>query len=88
MSANISDELRRAIAREKGAPVYLVDAEGGERYVVIPADAYDRIRALFGGSDPFDISETYGVQDKAAEKAWSHPDDAAYDDYDAHRGKQ
>jgi hypothetical protein len=87
MSANISDELRREIAREKGAPVYLVDAEAGEQYVVISAQAYDRIRALFGDSDPFDISETYAVQDRAAEQAWSHPDDAAYDDYDAHRGK-
>ena len=88
MSAKLSDELRSEIAREKGAPVYLVDADGEEQYVVISAHAYDRIRALFGDVDPFDISETYAVQDRAAEAAWSHPDDAAYDDYDAHHPPQ
>jgi hypothetical protein len=85
MATKISDELRREIARKNGAPVYLVDTEGGNQYVVIPAHAYDRIRALFGDTDPFDISETYVVQDRAIEEAWSHPDDAAYDNYDAHR---
>jgi hypothetical protein len=76
----ITDELRSEIARTKGAPVYLVDAEVGQQYVVIPADAYERICALLGDKDVFDISETYATQDRAAEEAWSHPDDAAYDD--------
>ncbi len=88
MAAKISEELRREIAREKGAPVHLVDMEQQKEYVLIPAEVYNRVRALFGGADPFDIRETYAVQDRVAEEAWSHPDDAAYDQYDLHRGKQ
>jgi hypothetical protein len=88
MTAKVTDELRREIDREKGAPVHLVDVEQQKEYVLIPAEAYQRVLALFGGGDPFDIRETYAVQDQAADEAWSHPDDAAYDHYDLHRRKQ
>jgi uncharacterized protein YaiL (DUF2058 family) len=85
MSPTITDEQRQAIAAGHGAPVMVVDAVSNSRYVLIPADAFERIRALFGNEDPFDISESYGIQDVAADAAWSHPDDAQYDHYDAHR---
>jgi hypothetical protein len=35
--------------------------------------------------EPFDIGETYPLQDDVAAEAWSHPDDEAYDEYDARR---
>jgi hypothetical protein len=51
----------------------------------IPA-LYERFRALFE-TDDFDIRETYAAQDAASDAAWSHPDAAAYDNYDAHRNQ-
>ncbi|MBI1902859.1 MAG: hypothetical protein HYS13_17315 [Planctomycetia bacterium] len=85
MTPVLSDEQRQAIAEGHGAPVFVLDTLSQSQYVLLPAAAYQRIRSLFGGDDPFDISETYVIQDEAADKAWSHPEDAAYDDYDAHR---
>ena len=87
MTAKLSDEQRQAIQQENGTPVYVVDTESQSKYVLISVEDYQRVRALFE-TDDFDISDTYVLQDNVAEEAWSHPDDAAYDDYDAHRKEQ
>jgi hypothetical protein len=88
MTPTITDDQRQALAEGQGAPVYVVDTATQATFVLIPAESYQRIRALFGGDDPFDIRDTYAIQDQAAEQAWSHPEDAAYDSYDAQRGQQ
>ncbi len=85
MDTTLTEEQRRAIQEGHGAPVHVKDPHSGASYVLIPVDSYHRIRGLFGGEDPFDIRETYLIQDRAADEAWSHPDDAAYDNYDANR---
>lgn len=79
MSVAITENIRRELDREPGVPVRLVDAERDRHYVLVSAEAWDRICALFGGRDPFDIRDTYAVQDEAAAAAWSHPQDAEYD---------
>lgn len=63
----------------------LVDPVSNRRYV-LREDVYVRFRALVESED-FNIRETYPAQDAAAEAAWSHPEDAAYDNYDANRSK-
>ena len=83
----LTDEQRDALDSSQGSPVYVVDPKSQSTYVLIRTDAFQRICSLFGGEDPFDISETYVVQYRAADEAWSHPEDAAYDDYDANRKK-
>ena len=87
MTPVLTDEQRKAIEEGHGAPVYVLDTASQAAYVLIPVESFQRIRALFGGEDPFEIRETYAVQDETAAQAWSHPEDAAYDDYDVHRGK-
>lgn len=32
-----------------------------------------------------DVRATYPLQQRVAKQVWSHPGDAAYDDYDSHR---
>ena len=87
MDTTLADEQRQAIQQGHGVPVYVKDPLSGASYVLISVDSCRRIRGLFGGEDPFDIRETYTIQDHAAGEAWSHPDDAAYDNYDAHPKK-
>jgi hypothetical protein len=84
MTTQLSDEQRCALEQAHGKPVYVVDAARQSRFVLVPADVFQRLVALLGVDD-FDIAETYAAQDQAAAQAWSLPEDAAYDEYDAHR---
>ena len=85
MTPKLSDEQRQAIEEHQGEPVYVVDTVKQTQYVLIPAEAYQRMRALFE-SDTFDIRETYVAQEQALGKAgWDDPAMDAYNDYDSHR---
>ncbi|HEV2973163.1 MAG TPA: hypothetical protein VGY55_24565 [Pirellulales bacterium] len=87
MTPQLTDEQRQALeeAAESG-PVTIIDSASGRKFVLFSAALYDRYRALFE-TDDFDIRETYAAQDAAADAAWSHPDDAVYDNYDSHRSR-
>ena len=60
----------------------MTDSSVAQWFASVIAALYDRYRALFE-TDDLDIRETYAAQDAAADAAWSDPDDAAYDNYDA-----
>jgi hypothetical protein len=84
MVTQLSDEQRTALEQGDGEPIYVDDPIKRTRYVLIPADAYDKIRALLD-SGIFDISETYAAQEQALGMAgWNDP---AMDDYnyDSHQ---
>ncbi len=84
MTPKLSNEQRQAIDEQPGQPVYVVDANTQEKWVLVPDGTYQKIRALIG-NDTFDIRETYPLQEQAAGAVgW---DDTAMDDYnnyDAH----
>ena len=85
MSVSISAELREAIAAHPGEPVELVDDLSQSRYVVLPGETFDRIKALLT-TDDFEIRETYAAQSSAlASAGWNDPEMDIYNDYDAHR---
>ena len=85
MSLAISPELRRALASRPGEPVELIDEVSRERFVLLPAEQFDRIKALLT-TDEFDIRETYAAQSAAlAAAGWDDPALDIYNDYDAHR---
>jgi len=68
----ITDEQRQALAEQAGKPVYVVDVNSQNQYVLVPADQYQPVKALFE-TDEFDISETYAAQDEALRDVWDHP---------------
>ena len=74
----LTDEQRQALEQHPGQPIYVIDTQKADTYVLLPADDYHRVRSLITPDD-FPMRETYAVQDDAAERAWDHPDDAAYD---------
>lgn len=85
MIPQLTEELRHALQETQDqGPVTLVDPANNRKYVLLREEVYNRIRSLCEVED-FEIRETYAAQDTAAGAAWSHPDDAAYDNYDAHR---
>jgi hypothetical protein len=86
MLTNLPDDLRQAIAKEGGSPVHLVDAATDVHYVLMRADQYDNLRALFADGEEFDVRELYPLMAKSAAAAgWDDPALDAYNDYDAHK---
>ncbi len=85
MTPQLTEEQRHALDETgEDRPVTVIDSASGRKFVLLSAALYERYRALFETED-FDIRETYAAQDAAADAAWSHPDDAAYDNYDSHQ---
>lgn len=53
-------------------PLVVVDEKTHAEYVLLPAAAYERLRALLG-DEPFDIRDTYPAQDRALRAIWDDP---------------
>ncbi len=85
MSISIPSEIRKALADHPGELVELVDEATSARFVLLPAEQFDRIKALLT-TDEFDVSETYAAQSVAlAAAGWDDPDLDIYNDYTTHR---
>lgn len=85
MSITLSAEQRQAIADHPGEPVELIDEVSQARFVLLPAEQFDRIKALLS-TDEFDVRESYAAQSAAlAAAGWDDPELDIYNDYDAHR---
>lgn len=85
MGITLSAEQRQALADRPGELVELVDEVSQARFVLLPAEQFDRIKALLT-ADEFDVRETYAAQSAALSAAgWDDPELDIYNDYDAHR---
>jgi hypothetical protein len=85
MSVSLSAELRQALAAHPGEPVELIDEASQARYVLLPGEQFDRIKALLS-SEEFDIRDSYDAQSAAlAAAGWDDPELDIYNDYDANR---
>ena len=80
----ISDEQREALKQEPDRPLYVIDKNSNDQYVLLSADDYRHFQALFE-TDQFDISETYAAQEQAVRKVWDEPILDDYNDYEDHR---
>ena len=89
MTPKLSNEQRQAINEQQpGEPLYVIDTDTQEDWVLVPDGTYQKIRALLG-DDTFDIRETYPLQEKVAGAAgWDDPAMDDYNDYAAHRKMQ
>jgi len=85
MTTKLSDDLRQALEQEGGSPVHLVDAATNVHYVIMRADQYERVKALFE-EEEFNPRELYPLVEESFRKAgWDDPEMDLYNDYDAHR---
>jgi hypothetical protein len=76
-------ELQKALDERADAPVRLVDERTSKEYVLVSAEVYDRVRALFE-EVPLTIPEQAALLRAAGERAgW---DDPEMDVYDSFRG--
>jgi len=86
MTTKLPDDRRQAIEKESGSPIHLVDAATNVRYVLMRAEQYENLSALFADGEEFDARELYPLMARSAAAAgWDDPDLEVYNDYDAHK---
>lgn len=65
MTTKLSDDLRRAIEQGGDIPVHLVDSVTNAGYVIMRADQYEKVKAVFESDDrEFDPTEAYPFVDE------------------------
>ncbi|HEV3260080.1 MAG TPA: hypothetical protein VG013_24700 [Gemmataceae bacterium] len=85
MAPRLTEEQRQALDAHRGAPIRVFDVERNQTYVLMPADTYERVKALFE-EDHGDLRDTYHAQLESAMRAgWDDPAMDEYNNYDAHR---
>lgn len=57
MTPTLTDDQRRAVEEHGGEPVRLIDPATNRVYVLLPADAYDRVRSLAYDDSPWTDEE-------------------------------
>jgi hypothetical protein len=58
MMPNLTDDQRQAIEEHAGSPVYLIDTSTNISYVLLRADQFEKVRALFEDEE-YNPRETY-----------------------------
>ncbi len=84
MAPKLSDEQREAVQRHPNEAIYVVDTATQDQYVLIPAEAYQKVQALIIGGE-FDPEEFLPLIHAALADDIDAPGMEMYDDYDAHR---
>lgn len=85
MTTKLTDDLRQALEQEGGNPVYVVDAITNLNYVIMRADQYEKVKAVFE-EEEFDPRELYPLVERSLLRAgWDDPAMDVYNDYKAHR---
>jgi len=79
MSIQLSEEQGKALDSEVEVPPRVVDPRTHRTYVLVPAEQYDRMRALL--QEESDIRGAYPLMDAVASKeGWDDPSMDIYND--------
>jgi hypothetical protein len=83
MNIELTEQQQRALDAEGGTPT-VIDPRTNEAYVLLPAQIYERFRALF--SDEFNAEDAFQAQiESAAEAGWNDPLMDVYNELDPRR---
>lgn len=64
MTTKFSDDLRHALEQEGGTPLHLVDAATNVNYVLMRADQYEKVKAVFESGGDLDPRDAYPLVDR------------------------
>jgi hypothetical protein len=79
MTPRLTPEMRDAITEHPGQPIYVVDAESQAKYVLIPADTYQKVQALIYDDSEPNPDEFLPLAEEAFRDDWNAPGMDAYD---------
>ena len=91
MTPRLTDEQRDALAAATGPAVEVEDAVTHVKYVLLPAETYERVRSAVepaadadaNGDEEYDPSWAYPLVAEALAEVWDDPAMDVYNDYDA-----
>jgi hypothetical protein len=83
MSIELTVDQRLAIASGSESPPRVVDPDTNTTYVLLRADAYERLQGLVHGE--FQPSQAYPAIDRAFAEGWEDPAMSDYDHYEERR---
>lgn len=79
-------DIQEAIRSSEDRPIRLTDPETNSEYVLLPADVYDQIQALFGEHSTLTLNERRAFMLQAGLRAgWDDPEMDVYNDLDPRR---
>jgi hypothetical protein len=78
----LTPELRQALREAGDQPVPVIDPDTNRRYVLVPAEVYERLHLLLH-HEPLSSKEQRFLLQAAGERAgWDDPEMDVYDDLD------
>jgi len=82
VSLQLTEEEKRQVRLANGKPVRLTDPESQQEYVLLPAEVYDRLKALLYDDGNVDVAAGYPLADEVMKDDWDDPKMAEYDRYE------
>jgi len=82
MKYPLSSELQQALAANPRTPIYLTDPLTSASYVLVPAQAFEKLRGLLADDSEFDPNEFLPLAQEAFQDVWDAPGMEAYDQLD------
>jgi hypothetical protein len=85
MTLELTEEEWWEVRQTRNDPVRLTDPETRREYVLLPAEAYERLKSLLYDDRDFDPSMGYALADEVMKEDWDDPTMAEYDRYEEHK---
>jgi hypothetical protein len=82
MIAKLSDEQRRALEREPGAPLPVEDPDTHARYMLVEMDLFERLQRVLPDDGEVDPRQFYAAFGKAVASDLDAPGMEDYDNYE------
>jgi hypothetical protein len=79
MIPQLTDDMRQALADQQGQPVYVIDPATQQTYVLLSADAYQKVQALIYDDGEPNLDEFMALAHDAFADDWNAPGMEAYD---------
>ncbi|MBX3415502.1 MAG: hypothetical protein KF708_22655 [Pirellulales bacterium] len=76
MAAEITREMREAVEASRGGPIDVVDSQTQKQFVLLPAEAYAKLRAAM------DEGTRFALREMGRRAGWDDPSMDVYDQLD------
>ena len=81
MPTTFTPEMRRALEEAGEQPLEITDPETQQRYFLVKADVFDRIRLLFEGGPLSKEEQRFLLEQAGCRAGWDDPEMDIYEDF-------
>ncbi len=80
MATDLSPEQRQALEATHGTPIEIVDARSNERFVLIRAEMYERLKSVLDFGEPTEAEKKAQLQVWGKRAGWEDPKASVFDE--------